>query len=84
MILTRKVLGNVESPNLLNESLEFHTKVIKLMLVCFQKESYLTLYEKKLIYGQEHAKLKGLMMTDAFEEHKTLRSAETSLQFKRF
>lgn len=54
------------------------------MLVCFQRESYLTLYEKKLIYGQEHAKLKGLMMTDAFEEHKTLRSAETSLQFKRF
>lgn len=47
------------------------------MLVCFQRESYLTLYEKKLIYGQEHAKLKGLMMTDAFEEHKTLRSAET-------
>ena len=28
--------------------------------------------------------LKGLMMTDAFEEHKTLRSAETPLQFKRF
>ena len=54
------------------------------MLVCFQRESYLTLYEKKLIYGQEHAKLKGLMMADAFEEHKTLRSAETSLQFKRF
>lgn len=54
------------------------------MLVCFQRESYLTLYEKKLIYGQEHAKLKGLMMTDAFEEYKTLRSAETSLQFKRF
>lgn len=46
------------------------------MLVCFQRESYLTLYEKKLIYGQEHAKLKGVMMTDAFEEHKTLRSAE--------
>lgn len=50
------------------------------MLVCFQRESCLTLYEKKLIYGQEHAKLKGVMMTDAFEEH----SAETSLQFKRF
>ena len=50
------------------------------MLVCFQRESCLTLYEKKLIYDQEHAKLKGVMMTDAFEEH----SAETSLQFKRF